>query len=165
MLLLPAVRQRIGPNGQTVRWALGLASRHEVRTGSPDVATQGIVALEDSLSGLGDDALVLLLWEARTGGLEPRALADVRLSNWSLLSQTMATDTCLAGTGITHVVINRGSLRYYLARGAPPEVFRLAQLQEFVQRCLMQPREVSFYLIYRVRGAASDPAGMPQSPP
>jgi hypothetical protein len=162
--LVPAVRQRIGPNALLARWAFGRATRHEVRTQFPDRSVQALAALEDSLSGLGSNALILLLWEARGGGLPPRALADVRLSNWPLLSQTRAPESCLAGTGITHVVISGGALRYYLQRGASPEVLRLDGLREFVRRCLEEPRQAPPYEIFRVRRAPSA-AGSPQPAP
>jgi hypothetical protein len=79
----------------------------------------------------------------------------VRLSNWPLLSQTSAPASCLAGTGITHVVINRASVGYYITRGALPEAFRIPQLGEFTRRCLEAPIDTQGYLIFRVRGAPS----------
>jgi hypothetical protein len=146
--LLPAVRERVGPGALLLRWAVGAASEEEVRTRLPDLA-----ALERAVAGLGPDSRVLMLWEARSVALEAHTLADVRLSNWPLLSQTGAPDTCLAGTGISHVVLNLGTLRYYIARGASAEVFRLDQLRDFVQRCLIQQSEIPPYLVFRVRDA------------
>jgi hypothetical protein len=151
--LFPALKERAGPQALLFRWSAGLASRSEVRARHPHGASRQIAVLEDSLAHLGDDALVLLLWEARTAGLKPRALSDVRLSNWPLLSQTAAPESCLAGTGITHVVINRASVRYYITRGALPEAFRSPQLAEFIRLCLERPIDTEGYLIFRVRSA------------
>jgi hypothetical protein len=151
----------MGPEALLLRWAVGGASRQEVRTGTADVAAQGITVLEGPLSELDDDALVLFFWESRTGGLEARTLGDVRLSNWPLLSQTKAPETCLAGTGITHVVINQGALRYYLVRGASPVVFRIDQLREFVQRCMVEQREFPPYLMFSLRNPQPGAEGPP----
>ena len=153
LTLIPAVKERAGSQGLLLRWGAGFASRSEVRAGHPHGAARQIAVLEDSLARLGDDALVLLLWEARTAGLKPRALSDVRLSNWPLLSQTAAPASCLAGTGITHVVINRASVGYYLTRGALPHAFRIPQLSDFIRRCLEGPVDTQGYLIFRVRGS------------
>jgi hypothetical protein len=149
----PAVKERAGPRALLFRWSAGLASRGEVRARHPHGAARQIAVLEDSLARLGDDALVLLLWEARTAGLRPRAISDVRLSNWPLLSQTAAPGSCLAGTGITHVVINRASVGYYITRGASPDAFRIPQLGEFIRRCLEGAIDTQGYLIFRVRSA------------
>jgi hypothetical protein len=151
----PAIKERAGPQALLLRWGVGLASLSELRTRHPHGAARQIAVLEDSLAGLADDALVLLLWEARTAGIRPRALADVRLSNWPLLSQTSAPASCLAGTGITHVVINRASVGYYITRGALPEAFRIPQLGEFIRRCLEAPIDTQGYLIFRVGTAPS----------
>jgi hypothetical protein len=155
LTLFPAAKERAGPQALLFRWSAGLASRSEVRARHPHGAARQIAVLEDSLARLGDDALVLLLWEARTAGLKPRALSDVRLSNWPVLSQTAAPESCLAGTGITHVVINRASVGYYITRGASPEAFRIPQLGEFIRRCLEGPIDTQGYLIFRVRGSPS----------
>jgi len=138
-------------------------SREEVRARVHDVAARDFAALDAALSGLPGDDLVLLLWEGRTEGLRPRTLGDIRLSNWSFLSQTAAPASCLAGTGISNVVVNRGALKYYLAGGASPEILRLRAFDEFAARCLERPREVRAYLIFPVRGSplpnGAPPAG------
>jgi hypothetical protein len=155
LTVFPAVKERAGPEALLLRWGAGVASRSEVRSRHPHGASRQIAVLEDALANLGEDALVLLLWEARTAGLEPRALADLRLSNWPLLSQTPAAESCLAGTGITHVVVNRPSVGYYITRGAQPEAFRVSQLSDFIRRCLEAPIDTQGYLIFRVRRAPS----------
>lgn len=160
--LFPAAKERLGPGVLLLRWAAGAETRAGVRARFPDVAARDIAALDQSLAGLGREALVLLFWEARTGGLRARALADVRLSNWPLLNQTAAAESCLARTGITHVVINRRSLEYYIGRGASAEVFRVRELREFIDRCLMPLSEVRSYLIFRVRRPAGRRCGTPQ---
>ena len=159
LTLFPAIKERAGTRGLLFRWSAGLASRSEVRARHPHGAARQIAVLEDSLARLGDDALVLLLWEARTAGLRPRALSDVRLSNWPLLSQTVAPESCLAGTGITHVVINRASVGYYVTRGASPDAFRIPELGEFIRRCLEGPIDAQGYLMFRVRGSPPDGHG------
>ena len=151
VFILPAAAEKIGSGGLLLRWAVGGVSREEVRARVHDVAARDYAALDAALSGLPSDDLVLLLWEGRTEGLRPRTLADIRLSNWSLLSQTAAPASCLSGTGISYVVVNRGALKYYLAGGASQEVLRLKQFDEFAARCLEPLREVRAYLIFRVR--------------
>lgn len=151
VVLIPAVKSRLGPDALLIRWLVGGVSREEVRARVPDVIAGTVVSLEKTLAGLEDDAQVLLFWEARTAGIRPRSLSDARLSNWPFLSQTAAADACLAGTGITHVVINLGSLRYYILRGASSDVFRVDQLQVFSRKCLVQSIEVPPYLVFRVR--------------
>lgn len=151
--------ERIGPRALLVRWAVGLESRDQVRARIADAGARQFVQLDSVVRELPDDALVLLLWDARTAGLPVRALADVRLSNWPLLSQTAAPGDCLAGTGITHLVVNQGTLRYYMARGASAEAFRIRELESFLAACLKDARQAGAFLIGSIGSGGPSPAG------
>jgi hypothetical protein len=159
MTVADPLAERVGPRGLLIRWAAGLESRDSVRAQLSDAGARQFAQLEAAVAGLPDDSLVLLLWEARTAGLPVRLLADVRLSNWPLLSQTPAPASCLAGTGITHLVVNQGGLRYYLARGASAEAFRLGELEVFLANCLQEVHHEGSYLVGRLNSGGANAVG------
>lgn len=139
--------ERVGPKGLLFRWVAALESRDSVRAQMADAGARQFAQLESAVASLPGDAVVLLLWEARTAGLPVRTMADVRLSNWPLLSQTDAPAICLAATGITHIIVNHGSLRYYLARGASADAFRLRELEAFLANCLQEVHQEGSFLV------------------
>lgn len=97
------------------------------------------------------DARVLMLWDARGYHFTQTALQDNLLTNWVLLRGVGATDSCLAGTGITHVYLNTVAPRFYENRGVRLADMGWEAFPEFAQRCL-EPLEVLPTLaIYRVR--------------
>lgn len=82
---------------------------------------------------------VLMLWEARALALRQPVLMDGFTATWPLLAQLPAADECLRGTGVRWVLVGRGSLSYYVSRGMPPELMRLAAFSAFRSRCLGAP--------------------------
>lgn len=77
-----------------------------------------------------------MLWEARALPFEREVLADIMLTNWSYLAQSPAIASCLAGTGITHLLVGSGAVEYYVERGADPRAFLLDRFAPFRDRCL-----------------------------
>lgn len=140
LALLPltgALRQRFF-SGHVVllRHALGQASAQEVWRRHPDGTARDFSPVIASVQRLVPaDGKLLLLWEARALPFERDALVDVMLSNWSYLAQSPAYDTCLAGTGITHLLVGAGSVEYYVNRGADPRSFMLDRFATFRERC------------------------------
>lgn len=62
---------------------------------------------------------ILLLGESRELYLPPGVLADVGGRNWPLIERSGAAATCLAGSGVTHVVVHdtaRDGLEAFLVR-------------------------------------------------
>lgn len=120
-----------------LRHAAGQASAQEVWRRHPDGTVRGYAPVIGNLHRLVPaDGKVLMLWEARGLPIERETLVDVRLSNWSFLAQSAAPAACLAGTGITHVMVGTGSVEFYVSRGARPEAFRLNDFTAFRDRCL-----------------------------
>lgn len=139
--LLPlsgAVRQRfLGGDAVLLRHALGIASAQEVWRRHPDGTARELsptIANVQRLVPAG--SRILFLWEARGAAFERDVLVDVMLSNWSYVAQSPAAETCLAGTGITHLLVGAGSVEYYVNRGADPRAFLLDRFARFRERCL-----------------------------
>ena len=134
--LWPPLAHRMGGHEVFPRHALGLMSARDVRLWHPDAGTRGYTTVvEEVRRRVAPGGRVLLLWESRALPLGGDAIADVMLSNWSFLAQSPAPASCLAGTGITHVLVNRGALDHYLRRGAKRDAFRLDQLDAFAAHC------------------------------
>lgn len=135
--LWPAVHSRFISSTVLVRHAAGRASAAEVWMQHPDFAvSQLAVAVRAVSAQVPESGLVLMLFEPRGFAFDRRVLQDVLLSNWSYVSQSPAAGSCLAGSGITHVLVNTGAISYYVNRGVEPQYLRLQELQRFAQRCL-----------------------------
>lgn len=120
-----------------LRHAVGLASAQEVWRRHPDGTSRGYAPVIANVQRLvPPDGKVLLLWEARGLPFEREVLIDAMLSNWSFVAQSPAYDTCLAGTGITHLLAGAGSVEYYVSRGADARAFKLDRFASFRERCL-----------------------------
>jgi hypothetical protein len=120
-----------------LRHAVGLASAQEVWRRHPDGTSRGYAPVIANVQRLvPPDGKVLLLWEARGLPFEREVLIDAMLSNWSFVAQSPVYDTCLAGTGITHLLAGAGSVEYYVSRGADPRAFKLDRFASFRERCL-----------------------------
>lgn len=97
------------------------------------------------------DAQLLMLFDAR--GLHHRraTIQDNVLTNWPLLVGTGAVERCLSGTGITHVLMNRGVLNYYVTRGLDPRLLDVPRFDAFAERCLQPMGTLRDIDLYRVR--------------
>jgi hypothetical protein len=139
-----ALRQRLlDPHVVLLRHAIGIASREEVWFRHPDGTARGFApAVANVRLRVPPGGKVLMLWEARALPLERETIADVMLSNWSFLAQSPAVADCLAGTGITHLLVGTGSVEYYVSRGADPRAFRLGEFAGFRDRCLTGHRVI-----------------------
>lgn len=134
--LASALRSRFGGHMMLLRHAAGLASAREVWIHHPDPVARAFAKAIDAVQHeVPRDGRVLLLWEARALPLGRDALADVRVSNWSYLAQSPAPARCLAGTGITHVLVNTGARDFYAGRGAGVTAFRLPDYERFRASC------------------------------
>lgn len=85
---------------------------------------------------LPQDGLLLMLFDARGYYFRTPVLQDNGIANWPLLVPVLARQDCLRSTGITHVLLNRGAIRYYARRGVDPGTFRLDALERFARDCL-----------------------------
>lgn len=97
------------------------------------------------------DSRLLMLFDARGLYYRRETIQDNVLTNWPLLVGTGATDRCLEGTGITHVLFNRGVLGYYASRGLDPHSLDVDRFDPFAQRCLQRMASTRGVEIYRVR--------------
>ncbi len=148
--------------GPALGHAVGLTADGEYRLSHPDPTVRlfaGIPPMADSAVGSG---VLLLLFDARGGAFRSEVLADTRSWNWPVLAQSTAVDECLAGTGITHVLLNLGAANYYVGRGASPDALYLPQFGSFARNCLVLLREESGFVLFRVDPTtARAQAGMP----
>jgi hypothetical protein len=97
------------------------------------------------------DAKLLMLFDARGFYHQRATIQDNLLTNWPLLLATGVTDRCLAGSGITHVYVNRVILAYYQARGLDPTLLSWERFPEFAARCLEPMVDVNGITLFRVR--------------
>jgi hypothetical protein len=94
---------------------------------------------------------VLFLFEARGFYFDVPVIQDNLLTNWPLLASRASSLHCLESTGISHVLINRGALNYYLMRGLDPGTVQWDTFRQFEEECLVPVLEESNYVLYRVR--------------
>jgi hypothetical protein len=109
---------------------------------------------------------ILLVGEARELYLPDGVLADIQLRNWPLVVRSGADAACLAGSGVTHLVINDLNLEYYLrdfeGAGDPRAILRLDELEAFLKLCAMELEGVpAGYRLYRVGVTRGDPIPAP----
>jgi hypothetical protein len=93
---------------------------------------------------------VLFLFEARGYGTDREVLQDNAGSNWPFLVEARANEHCLAGTGITHVLVNSAALNLYLSRGLDTSRLRWSAFGEFEKHCLEQIGRTDNFWLYRV---------------
>ena len=62
-----------------------------------------------------------------------------------------ATDNCLAGTGVTHLVVNSGAVDYYVRRGLDPRRVYWDRFPDFERRCLETIASAPGVSFYRLR--------------
>jgi hypothetical protein len=96
-----------------------------------------------------------MLFEARGLYFNREVLQDNLLTNLALLQGIGATDRCLAGTGITHVLVNEQAPGYYARRGASLSALGWDRFPEFAARCLQPVGAVRSAVLYRVRSSAA----------
>ena len=94
---------------------------------------------------------VLMLFDARGFNLKVSVIQDNVLTNWPLLAHRASKLNCLAGTGITHVLVNVGSVNYYLQRGLAPETIQWNIFQQFADKCLVRVFEGPSHVLYQVQ--------------
>jgi hypothetical protein len=126
-----------------LKHAAGIASAQEVWRRHPDGTARSFAPVIANVhASVPRDGKVLMLWEARGLAFDRRTLVDARLTNWSFLAQSTALEDCLAGTGITHVLVGAGAFEFYVARGADVRGFYATRFAPFRARCLADHRTV-----------------------
>jgi hypothetical protein len=115
----------------------------------PEVRTHERLAEFTNRSARPDDR-ILMLFEARGLYLRPRVIEDTRVTNWALLASTLGRSQCLGKSGVTHVLANDGSARYYVGRGVPREVMRWDEFERFAGLCLTPIYADSGLTLFRV---------------
>lgn len=113
-------------------------------------------------------ARVVLMFEARGLYFDRTVLQDNILVNWPLLHATPAARACLEGTGITHILVNTITARYYQSRGLSLGLLGMQDFPRFMRSCLEPVHHQDGFELYRVRSLGSDPspvsAGFPFKP-
>jgi hypothetical protein len=126
--------------------ALGLWSRESLLMSEvPYTVAQYVEASTPS------DARILMLFEARGLYYNREVLQDNLLTNLAILQGIGATDRCLAGSGITHVLVNEQAPQYYANRGADLRALGWDRFPEFAARCLTPMGVVRGEVLFRVR--------------
>lgn len=165
---LVAVRDQLGLT-PVVRYATGRMTRHEYLVQDPKSA--GLTEADNlTRRVVPDSGLVLMLFEARGYRFPRRALQDDIGTNWAYLVAAGATNNCLVGTGITHVLVNDAALGYYRSSGLDLELVDWERFPSFADRCLKRDGSVGGFTLWSVRptgrratastGGATNPRGV-----
>jgi hypothetical protein len=93
---------------------------------------------------------VLMLFEARGLYFRVPVLQDNVFTNWPFIAASPATADCLARAGITHVLVDEGTLRNFIRRGLEAEQLRWGEFAAFQDRCLTSVYSGRDYTLYRV---------------
>jgi hypothetical protein len=94
---------------------------------------------------------VLMLFEARGLYVGVPALQDNLLTNWPIINAAGLGAACLRQTGITHVLVGTGALRFYTTRGLDPALLGWDRFPDFAGRCLRTIRQDENFVLYAVR--------------
>ncbi len=86
---------------------------------------------------LNEDELILLLFEARGYYFDVPVIQDNKTANWEYVKSSGAAMSCLAGTGISHVLLRRGAFGFFVDRGIAQSVAVQTEISKFANRCLV----------------------------
>jgi hypothetical protein len=95
--------------------------------------------------------LVIMLFEARGYYSESRVEEDLLLRNWAFLAPHAEQPGCLRGTGAKYILVNEGSYRYFVDRGAEPASLRWDAFAQFRSKCLKSVYEARGFSVYAIR--------------
>lgn len=98
-----------------------------------------------------ENARILMLFEARGLYFNREVLQDNLLTNLAILQGIGATDRCLAGSGITHLLVNEQAPQYYARRGANLHALGWDRFPDFAARCLVPVGVVRGEVLFRLR--------------
>jgi hypothetical protein len=138
-------------------WSLGTyAVGHVVGTRSENEYVTGtsgssVIDLRSLLERVPSGGRALFLFEARGYGSNRQVLQDNVGTNWALLVEAGAVDRCLAGTGITHVLVNRTAIDYYVSRGLDANRLQWHLFSRFEKDCLDEIGRTAGLSLYRIR--------------
>jgi hypothetical protein len=94
---------------------------------------------------------ILMLFEARGFHFNVPVIQDNVLTNWPLLAERASKLDCLAGGGITHVLVNVASVHSYLERGLDPATVRWDVFRKFADECLVPVFQGPGHILYEVQ--------------
>jgi hypothetical protein len=128
--------------------ALGVRSETEYLNGHP---VQSVIGMRTLLQQIPKDGRTLFLFEARGYGVNRDVLQDNMGLNWPLLVASGANVRCLAGMGITHVLVNHEVVTYYASRGLDVNRLQWSMFDHFAKECLEEIEHTRSFYLYRVR--------------
>jgi hypothetical protein len=106
---------------------------------------------------LDPESKILMLFESRGFYFEVDVIQDVVGINWLLLTNTTAPDACLAGTGISHLLVSVGSFGYYVVSGGlDPERLGWSAFQSFAANCLEIVYTSPALMLFEIRAPADE---------
>lgn len=132
--------------------AAGRISRHDYRMSARDVEIGPYARMAARVNAaLPPGARLLLLFDPRGSGFAMPVLADHLMTNWPLLLPAIEPPRCLESSGISHVLVNTGTLRYLEQRGLDARRLHWDRFPGFASRCLDLLEDASDFALYRVR--------------
>lgn len=152
LVLLPTVQTVVArwARARAPVYAAGTLSRDAFLSSHPDLEVSTYArALRHVNDSLPDGARILLLLEARAYYFERDVLQDNRITNWPFLVPLVGSG-CLEGSRITHVLVSRAALAYYVSRGLDPAVLRWSDFDRFRERCLTRLYDRQGFTLYRL---------------
>jgi 4-amino-4-deoxy-L-arabinose transferase-like glycosyltransferase len=159
LLVLPntvSLLYRHATRGRQLEYAVGAVSRQAfIHAWAPEYAD--VVAFVNTR--LPKESLLLMLFEARGYYVRVPAIQDNALVNWPLLSAKGAARDCLRSAGVTHVLVYRGALEYYVGRGLRLALLGLDAFEAFARDCLSPIYANSAFTVFQVQAGAAQAAG------
>ena len=139
--------------GDALALAAGRTSPRQFLLTSEDQEIRRHYAMVDMVNGMvPKDARILLLFEGRGLYFEPPVLQDNLLRTWLFLRPLVNSGDCLAGSGITHVLVHKDVLDYYVRRGLDLAKLGWSQFDPFARSCLIPlERQPVGYALYQMR--------------
>jgi len=105
-----------------------------------------------------EDALILMLFEARGFPLKPPVLQDNMITNWPYFSGALPEGSCGEGVGADYLLLASAALNYYRLRGLDPDRLGWDRFQGFAERCLEPVFQVPGYVLFQWRPPSPTPS-------
>jgi dolichyl-phosphate-mannose-protein mannosyltransferase len=133
-----------------IPYAVGATTIEDYRSGSPNSSLAHFYQMVATINDEVPSGRILFLFEGRGLPFQSTVLQDDVFTNWLLLSRLHLTQTCLSGTNITHVLVNRVVLDYLISRGLTYEAVDWPDFDAFARKCLTPVIVEPGYVLFAV---------------
>jgi hypothetical protein len=99
------------------------------------------------------DARVILLFDARGFYFDRDVREDINIRNWALLAPFAHAPGCLSDLGVSYIVVNDASRRYFQRRGVSMQLLQWSKFDEYRRECLTLRYEYGGMQVYGMNRA------------